>query len=86
MPTMQILFVRQEFPQALELFEKLAAKHAEDKDTQAYVALLKAMLKQQLTSFDKLREIAPGFQYEVSFHNCWYDELMIILCLTALQF
>jgi hypothetical protein len=48
----------------------LAAKHAEDKDTQAYVALLKAMLKQQLTSFDKLREIAPGFQYEVCFHNC----------------
>ena len=29
------------------------------------MALLKAILKQQETNFEKLREIAPGFQYEV---------------------
>ena len=51
--------------QALDLFEKILVKYSDDKDTQAYVALLKAIVKQQETSFEKLREIAPGFKCEV---------------------
>lgn len=60
----QILFLRKEFPASLETFEKVLMKNPDDKDTQAYVMLLKAILKQEVAPFDKLKEIAPGFQHE----------------------
>ena len=60
----QILFLRKEFQASLETFEKVLMKNPDDKDTQAYVLLLKAIIKQEVAPFDKLREIAPGFQHE----------------------
>lgn len=47
------------------MFEKVALKAPEDKDTQAYLSLLRAMLMKQETSYEKLRDVAPGFLYEV---------------------
>lgn len=61
----QIYFSRSEFAAAQELFEKVLAKSPEDKDTQAYVMLLKAMNKGVSTPFEKLREVAPGFKFEI---------------------
>lgn len=61
----QILMSKNEFSASLELFEKVLLKNPDDKDTQAYVMLLKAITKGQQAQFDKLREIAPGFQYEI---------------------
>jgi len=62
----QILLSRREFAPSLELFEKVLLQNPEDKDTQAYVMLLKAILKKEPAQhFDKLREVAPGFQHEV---------------------
>jgi tetratricopeptide (TPR) repeat protein len=60
----EILFSRKEFQASLELFEKVLMKSPEDKDTQAYVMYLKAIMRSELAPFDKLREIAPGFQHE----------------------
>lgn len=60
----QIMFSRKELAVSLELFEKVLTRHPEDKDTQAYVYLLKALHKREDTPFDKLREVAPGFQFE----------------------
>ena len=60
----QILFSRKEFQASLELFEKVLMKSPEDKDTQAYVMYLKAIMRRELAPFEKLREIAPGFQHE----------------------
>lgn len=60
----QILFSRKEFAASLELFEKVLSKTPDDKDTQAYVMLLNAILRMELAPFDRLREIAPGFQHE----------------------
>jgi tetratricopeptide (TPR) repeat protein len=60
----EILFSRKEFQASLELFEKVLMKSPEDKDTQAYVMYLKAIIRKELALFDKLREIAPGFQHE----------------------
>lgn len=60
----QILFSRKEFSASLELFEKVLSKTPDDKDTQAYVMLLKAIMRKELAPFDRLREIAPGFQHE----------------------
>jgi tetratricopeptide (TPR) repeat protein len=44
---------------------KVLKRYPDDRDTQAYVMLLKAMHKKEYVSFDKLREIAPGFIFEV---------------------
>jgi tetratricopeptide (TPR) repeat protein len=60
----EILYSKKEFQASLELFEKVLLQSPEDKDTQAYVILLKATLRKELAPFDKLREIAPGFQHE----------------------
>jgi len=59
-----ILFARKEYATSLELFEKVLLKNPEDKDTQAYVMFLKATMHKEVAPFDKLREIAPGFQHE----------------------
>ncbi|KAJ1439799.1 hypothetical protein B484DRAFT_427567, partial [Ochromonadaceae sp. CCMP2298] len=61
----QIMLSRREYPNSLELFEKVLLKNPEDKDTQAYVMLLRAVLKKEPAQFDRLKEIAPGFQHEV---------------------
>jgi tetratricopeptide (TPR) repeat protein len=61
----QILLSRQELVGALELFEKVLSLHPDDRDTQAYVMLLRALSKKEQTPLDRIREVAPGFAYEV---------------------
>ncbi len=61
----QILLSRGEFAASLDMFEKVLTRSPEDKDTQAYVMLLKALHQQVLAPLEKLREIAPGFKFEV---------------------
>jgi tetratricopeptide (TPR) repeat protein len=60
----QILFYRKEYSNSLELFERVLSQSPDDKDTQAYVMLLKSMLKKEVAQFEKLKDIAPGFIYE----------------------
>ena len=61
----QIYLSRNELPQSLEMFEKVLSKHPDDKDTNAYVLLIKGMAKKEVGSMDKVREVTPGFQHEI---------------------
>jgi tetratricopeptide (TPR) repeat protein len=61
----QIYFIKQDYPNALKLFTDLLQGNQDDKDTLAYVKLLKSILNEEITPFEKLREITPGFQYEI---------------------
>lgn len=61
----EIQFLRKEYKVALEIFEKVLQQNPADKDTQAFVALLRGMLKNEQTALDKLKEIAINFQYEL---------------------
>jgi tetratricopeptide (TPR) repeat protein len=54
----------QDYPQALGMFERALAHNSEDKDTNAYIFLIKSMHKQELVPFEKLREVATGFHFE----------------------
>jgi tetratricopeptide (TPR) repeat protein len=61
----EIQFVRMEYKHSLEIFEKILQQHPTDKDTQAYVSLLKGMLKNEQTPMDKLKEVAINFQLDL---------------------
>jgi tetratricopeptide (TPR) repeat protein len=61
----QIFFSRRELGAALDLFERVLSVHPDDKDTQAYVYLVRALHRSEITSFELLRDVAPGFQFEV---------------------
>lgn len=61
----QLLMARNELHASLELFDKVLSKNPDDKDTQGFVMLLKAITKGVVIPLDRLREIAPGFQYEI---------------------
>ena len=61
----QILLAKQELGNALELFERVLVLSPEDRDTQAYVMLVRALHSQESSTLDKVREVAPGFLHEV---------------------
>jgi tetratricopeptide (TPR) repeat protein len=61
----QIYFMKQDYTNALKLFSDLLQGNQDDKDTQAYVKLLKSIINEEIAPFEKLREITPGFQYEI---------------------
>jgi tetratricopeptide (TPR) repeat protein len=60
----QTLFAFREYDQALELFEKVLKSCPEDKDTLAYVLLLRGTQRGEAAGFDKLKDCASGFQFE----------------------
>lgn len=62
----QIYFAKKEFSKALDLFEKIhhLPRGADDKDTICYISLLKALSRGEYDNFEKLKEIAPGFQFQ----------------------
>lgn len=60
----QLCMAKQDYALALEKFNSVLVRHPDDRDTQAYVMLLQSIHKKESTSFDKLREIAPGFAFE----------------------
>lgn len=61
----QIMLSKQELGLALELFEKVLLQHPDDRDTQAYVMLVKALHRRESSSLEKVREVATGFLHEV---------------------
>jgi tetratricopeptide (TPR) repeat protein len=61
----QILLAKQELGLALELFEKVLSQHPDDRDTQAYVMLVRGLHKKESSSLEKVREVATGFIHEV---------------------
>lgn len=61
----QIMLSKQELGLSLELFEKVLAMHPDDRDTQAYVMLVRALHKRENSSLEKVREVATGFVHEV---------------------
>jgi tetratricopeptide (TPR) repeat protein len=60
----QLYMAKQDYASALEKFNSVLARQPDDRDTQAYVMLLQSIHKKESASFDKLREIAPGFAFE----------------------
>ena len=61
----QILLSRNELAGALELFEKVLSLHPDDRDTHAYVMLVRALHKKEPSQLDRVREVAPGFAHEI---------------------
>lgn len=61
----QILFSQKNFDAAIEMFDKVLKSFPEDKDTQAFSMLVRAMQHNEEANFDRLREVAPGFQFEI---------------------
>jgi tetratricopeptide (TPR) repeat protein len=61
----QILLSQHDLAASLEGFEKIHLKHPDDRDTQAYVMLLRALVKKESSGLEKVREVAPGFTHEV---------------------
>lgn len=53
------------YKRALELFEKVKGSSPDDKDTEAYVMLLRAILHGETRDIEKIKEVATGFSYEV---------------------
>lgn len=75
----QLYMAKQDYASALEKFNlvcilihlvfnphliQVLARQPDDRDTQAYVMLLQSIHKKESVSFDKLREVAPGFAFE----------------------
>lgn len=61
----QIHLSKQNYVNSLEIFEQLLKKHPDDKDTQAFVILLKALHKKEMSPMELVKEVAPGFQFEI---------------------
>ena len=61
----QILLSRSELAGSLELFEKVLSLHPDDRDTHAYVMLVRALHKKEPSQLDRVREVAPGFAHEI---------------------
>lgn len=61
----RLLFQRREYKAALDIFEKLLARFSDDRDIGAYVALLKGLVKAETTTFEKLKEVAAGFELDL---------------------
>jgi tetratricopeptide (TPR) repeat protein len=60
-----IQLVKGDYEKSLGLFERVLAAHPTDKDTLAYCILLRALHRQESEDFDKVKEVAPGFQFEI---------------------
>jgi tetratricopeptide (TPR) repeat protein len=67
----QILFEEGEHNVALDLFEKIMLNFPDDRDTQAYIALLRGVLNKEIIPFEKLNKIAPMFAYE---YELWLSQ------------
>jgi len=61
----QICLSKREFSESLALFENILEKYPDDRDTLAYVLLLRALHKEEATTIEKVREAAIGFQYDI---------------------
>lgn len=70
----QIYFARQDYDNALKLFDSLLKGNQDDKDTLAYVKLLQGIINNEIAHMDKLREIAPGFQFEI---DLWLSQAQL---------
>lgn len=70
----QIVFAGKDYDKALELFEKVHKVTPDDKDTLAYVTLLRGIQKGQAAPLDKLRECSAGFQFEV---DLWLSQAQL---------
>lgn len=60
----QIYFSKQDFVKSLQIFERVHQAYPLDKDTQAYICLLKGLCNKEVSSFDVLRDVTPGFPYQ----------------------
>ena len=62
----QIYLSEKNYTGSLSLFQEIAKKNPHDKDTQAFLAFLRSLLDANtITPFEKLREYAIGFQFEL---------------------
>jgi len=53
------------YEEALKQFEQVQKVVPDDKDTSAYIILVQSLLNDSVVNFDKLREAAVGFPFEV---------------------
>jgi tetratricopeptide (TPR) repeat protein len=62
----QVVFALGDYATALELFEKIKTNSnvPDDRDTLAYIGLLRGVVRGELMELDALKEVAPGFAFE----------------------
>lgn len=60
---------------ALGAFERVLAKVPDDKETMAYVILLRGQVKQEKGNLDKVKEVAAGFLYEA---DLWLGQARLL--------
>ena len=61
----KIQLSRGEHKDAMLNFEAVAKRNPEDRDTEAYLCLLRALVRNELTTYDKIKDIAAGFEYDI---------------------
>ena len=61
----QLYLGQEKHEEALKKFEDVAKVAPEDKDTMAYIILVKSLLHQTVVNYDKVRDAAVGFPYEL---------------------
>jgi len=53
------------FNEAMAHFKAVAKRTPEDRDTQAYLCLVRALHKNEISSYEKIKDVAVGFEYDV---------------------
>jgi len=53
------------FDIAMAHFEAVAKRIPEDRDTQAYLCLIRALNCNEMSSYEKIKDVAAGFEYDV---------------------
>ncbi len=61
----QLYLSKQNYQQALEYFESVLKSYPDDKDTQAYLALIKSLSRKEIVPIEKLRELTASFAFEI---------------------
>jgi len=65
----QLYLSKEDFSKSYEKFEFVQSKHPDDKDTQAYLIFIRSVSRAEISGFEKLREVAQGFPFEVLLHS-----------------
>jgi hypothetical protein len=61
----QILYLNHDYVSSLAMFERIANKNPSDKDTRAFLILLKSILSKEISPFEIIKDLAINFQFEI---------------------
>lgn len=74
----EIRIAQQEYEEAYKLFTAVQARNPDDRDTNAYIILLKSVHLKEITPVQKIRDIITGFPFET---DVWQMQGMLRMAL-----